>query len=305
VNGARVRIRREDEIEVDGGTESPVRLQLSNVDRPVAFATPLPSEFEPACTFDPDSFSSLTVALAKFASWLRPNLMLLQVADVLVHKYASLKRSQVYHLMADSRLLGVVDLKGDVGVAPQTTSASLASAMWQPRPASAGYVPESFARRSTRLLLWEYAAHASHDVLPRRYRSSRATRPDVAAVCIQRFAASRRARTLAGAFDTQRAVRAVDRSATGDRTSPYSPVPCGFDHELRAARSAEGGSGRSCEFVAKLADVADAQHGGMAGRHCARRAARCTSCARPSVNKPGRAGSPVSGRARSPAARGR
>jgi hypothetical protein len=173
VNGARVRIQREDEIEVDGGTEAPVRLQLSNVDRPVAFATPLPSEFEPACTFDPHSFSSLTVALAKFASWLRPNLMLLQVADVLVHKYASLKRSQVYHLMADARLLGVVDLKGDVGVAPQTTSTSLGSVIWQPRPASAGYVPESFARRSTRLLLWEYAAHASHDALPRRYRSSR------------------------------------------------------------------------------------------------------------------------------------
>jgi hypothetical protein len=172
VNGAQVRIEREDEIEVGCGDDAPpVRLQLSNVDRPIAFATPLPSEFEPACTFDPDSFSSLTVALAKFASWLRPNLMLLQVADVLVHKYASLKRSQVYHLMADSRLVAVVDLKGDVGVAPQTTSAHLASAVWQPRPVSAGFVPESFARRSTRLLMWEYAGHANHDVLPKRYRT--------------------------------------------------------------------------------------------------------------------------------------
>src|SRR5215213_4027526 len=58
VNGAKVRLMPDGNLKVAAGlpTEHALQLNLSEVDRPVAFASPLASpQFEPRCVFDPES----------------------------------------------------------------------------------------------------------------------------------------------------------------------------------------------------------------------------------------------------------
>ena len=53
-------------------TERALNLNLSEVDRPVAFGLPLASsDIEPRCTFDPGSEASMHGVLAQFEGWLR------------------------------------------------------------------------------------------------------------------------------------------------------------------------------------------------------------------------------------------
>ena len=174
VNGARTRLLAEDEVCVDAASErdAPVRMHLRDVDRPVAFSRPLAdARFEPACAFDMTSTGSLVVMLAKFSHWLRPRAMLFALADLLTHHAPGIRhRSRVYHLTCDSRLVGVIDLQGDVAVLPDATLGELARATWQPRPVAAGYVPDNFVRKSLAGLLWEYAGRTQRDLLPARYR---------------------------------------------------------------------------------------------------------------------------------------
>jgi hypothetical protein len=173
-NGAHTRLCAEDEVCIEPAVpgETAVRLRLSEVDRPLAFSRPLAdAEFEPACTFELNATSSLIVLLAKFSHWLRPRAMLLAVADLLTLNAASVRRrSRVWHLVCDNRLIGVVDLQGEVGVLPDATLGELSRASWLPRPDSAGYLPDNFARKSLAGLLWDYAGRTQRDLLPARYR---------------------------------------------------------------------------------------------------------------------------------------
>lgn len=174
-SGARTCIVSDDEVVIDpgDGDVEPVRLWLPQVDRPIAFSRPFASaDFEPACAFDLESNTSLLIMLAKLSQWLRPRAMLLYLADLLVENAGRVRRSRVYHLMEDSRLVGVVDLKGEIGVLPEATLGDIAGASWLARPDSAGYVPENFAKRSTRELLWEYAGRSERELLPSRYRNA-------------------------------------------------------------------------------------------------------------------------------------
>jgi hypothetical protein len=174
VNGARTRLLAEDEVCVDAASErdAPLRMRLHEVDRPVAFARPMSdARFEPACSFDMQCTGSLVVMLAKFSHWLRPRAMLLALADLLTLHAAGIRhRSRVYHLTCDNRLIGVIDLQGEVAVLPDVTLGELSRASWQPRPDAAGYVPDNFVRKSLAGLLWEYAGRTQRDLLPARYR---------------------------------------------------------------------------------------------------------------------------------------
>ncbi|MEJ6020936.1 hypothetical protein [Ramlibacter sp. PS4R-6] len=176
INGARTHVLAPDEVCVAAASpaEDSVRLRLAEVDRPVAFSRPLAdADFEPACTFELSSVSSLVILLAKFSQWLRPRAMLLALADLLTLHAANIRRrSRVWHLTCDNRLVGVVDLQGDIGVLPDATLGDLARASWLPRPDAAGYVPDNFARKSIAGLLWEYAGRTQRDLLPARYRES-------------------------------------------------------------------------------------------------------------------------------------
>lgn len=171
--GERARLPADDEVIVESpAADSPaVRLWLPQVDRPIAFSRPLPSQdFEPACVFD-GSQTSLVITLAKFTRWLRPRTALLCLTDLLTRDAAKTRRSRVYHVMGDNRLVAVVDLKGDIGVLPEATLGDIARASWVPRPDAARYVPDSFVRRNTRELLWEFAGRTDRDLLPAHYRT--------------------------------------------------------------------------------------------------------------------------------------
>jgi hypothetical protein len=174
VNGSRTHVLSPDEVSVQGASEAvaPLRMRLPDVDRPVAFSRPFAEEtFEPACSFDMRSTGSLVVMLARFSQWLRAKAMLLALADLLTqHAAAIRRRSRVYHLVCDGRLVGVIDLQGDIAVLPEATLGDLARASWSPRPDAAGYVPDNFARKSLAGLLWEYAGRTQRDLLPARYR---------------------------------------------------------------------------------------------------------------------------------------
>jgi hypothetical protein len=73
VNGAKVSLLPGGNLQVAAGlpAEHPLNLNLSEVDRPVAFALPLAGDdFEPRCTFDPVSEPSVQAVLLQFESWL-------------------------------------------------------------------------------------------------------------------------------------------------------------------------------------------------------------------------------------------
>jgi hypothetical protein len=65
----------------------------------------------------------------------------------------------------------VVNLQGEVGVLPTAGPADFEDAIWTPRPAAAGDIPEQFVRASLSQLMWQYALRTTRDLLPKRYRS--------------------------------------------------------------------------------------------------------------------------------------
>jgi hypothetical protein len=248
VNGARARLLAEDEVEVDSPPpDSPVRFWLPEVDRPIAFSVPLGSrEFEPACTFDAASDSSLYILLAKFSQWLRPRAMLLCVVDLLVRQAGEIRKSRVYHLMAENRLVGVVDLKREIGVLPEATLAELARAAWSPRPDAAAYIPENFSKGGTSELLWEFAGRTRRELLPARYRTGLVSLrraplvaqrlfTDVQLLVLRELSAS--PRTLAELCATARVpaadvVRALGAFyLVGSIRSPARPLPAESRHD--------------------------------------------------------------------------
>src|SRR5665647_1808563 len=69
VNGAKVRLMPDGNLKVAAGlpTEHPIKVNLSEVDRPVAFALPhASSELAPPCTFNPASQPSISAVLLQF-----------------------------------------------------------------------------------------------------------------------------------------------------------------------------------------------------------------------------------------------
>jgi len=65
----------------------------------------------------------------------------------------------------------VIDLRGETGVLPTARPADFDNALWNARPSSAGYIPESFARITASQLMWQYALRTELDLLPGRYRT--------------------------------------------------------------------------------------------------------------------------------------
>jgi DNA-binding HxlR family transcriptional regulator len=173
VNGARTQSLPDGTLRVASGVPSgrSVQLNLKEVDRPIAFSTPLAArELAPTYRFDLDSDASIHAVLAKFESWLRPLTAQFYLASHIIENESALG-SGVYHVIAHNKLLAVVNLQGEVGVLPTGGPGDFEDALWNPRPASAAGVPEGFVRASLSQLMWQYAVRTLRDVLPKRYRS--------------------------------------------------------------------------------------------------------------------------------------
>jgi hypothetical protein len=174
VNGAKVRLMPDGNLKVAAGlpTEHALNLNLSEVDRPVAFASPLAStDFEPKYAFDPASAPSIEAVLRQFESWLWLVRAQFTLGGQIIRRGAAL-RYGVYHVHQGGRLLAVLDFRqGKVAIKPRAHPVDLLQAEWDSRPIGAGGLPESFSHLTLEHLTWTYVRRSDRNMLPERYRS--------------------------------------------------------------------------------------------------------------------------------------
>lgn len=153
-------------------TERALNLNLSEVDRPVAFALPLASgDFEPRCTFDPASTASIHGVLAKFEGWLRLLRAEFVLGAQLIERGPELRRG-VYHVSNNGSLLAVLDFyEGKCAISPVAHPVDLWEAQWDKRPVGARDVPPGFVPITPAQLTWAYVRRTDRDLLPARYRT--------------------------------------------------------------------------------------------------------------------------------------
>lgn len=174
VNGAKVRLMPGGNLKVAAGlpTEHALSLNLAEVDRPVAFAAPLPTpDFEPRCAFDPASESSVRAVLLQFDQWLRLVRSQFVLGRLLIDRRSDLG-SGVYHVSLGGSLLAVVDFHGGkVALSPGVHPVDLWEAQWQRRPIGAGDLPPNFVCFTPGQLAWTYVRRTDRDMLPPHHRT--------------------------------------------------------------------------------------------------------------------------------------
>lgn len=172
VNGTRTQMLADNTLRIASGvpTGRSISLNLQDVDRPVAFSTPLaPRNFEPALQFDLGSPASLAQVLGKFEAWLQPLAAQFCLASHLL-EHESVLGSGIYHVTSGGALLAVVNLQGGVGVLPTAGPMDFEDAIWTAHPAADDGIPDNFVQASLSQLMWQYALRTSRDLLPRHYR---------------------------------------------------------------------------------------------------------------------------------------
>lgn len=174
VNGAKVRVLPNGNLMVAPGlpTEHTLTLNLGDVDRPVAFAMPMATDFEPRCAFDPGSSASVHAALLQFDTWLRPLRSQFVLGKQLIERKMELGRN-VYHVIHRGSLLAVLDLHDrKVALAPGMHPLDLWDARWYKRPVGARDTPPNFVSCTPGELAWAYVRRTERDMLPPHYRAS-------------------------------------------------------------------------------------------------------------------------------------
>jgi hypothetical protein len=163
VNGAKCSIIRGGRLKVAPGlpSEHTLKLELQEVDRPLAFAQPVaPKDLEALCVFDPESEQSIKEALNQF------------VLGALLLKRDSDSRRGTFHLTHRGNLLAVLDFQqGAAAISPRAHPGDLWTGAWEKRPPAAGQPPSGFFKCTITQLAWAYVRRTDHDMLPSRYRS--------------------------------------------------------------------------------------------------------------------------------------
>ncbi len=173
INGARTQSLGGDVVRIASGVPGgrSVQIALAELDRPVAVARPFPSRgVGSSYLFDLADPSSLHAVLDQLLEGLQPVLARHVLASQVLEQDTT-AGSGVWHVTDGSTVLAVVDLRGDVALAPQAGAPELGEAVWIERPRAALDFPPSYDRRSLSLLMWDYALRTRRDVLPPRYRS--------------------------------------------------------------------------------------------------------------------------------------
>ena len=146
-------------------------LNLREIGRPVAFTLPLATGLQPPESFDPRVAASVARILTRFEKALMPLAVRLVLAAELARRRDELS-SPTYHLSVDGQVVAVVNVNGNVGIAPHLTPDALAGAHWGGRPSAASAIPAAFATTSMVQVMWQYATRAHDDLLPARFRSA-------------------------------------------------------------------------------------------------------------------------------------
>ena len=174
VNGSHVSIGPDGNLRVAPGlpTEQGLKLNLSEVDRPIAFATPLAGdEFEPRHKFDPVSEPSIHGVLLQFETWLWLTRAQFALGAQIVNRGAELRHG-VYQVSHSGRLLAVLDFQqGRAALLPKVHPVDLWEAQWDRRPIGAHDLPETFVRVTPAQMAWAYVRRSDRDMLPSRYRT--------------------------------------------------------------------------------------------------------------------------------------
>lgn len=172
VNGARSQVVGPDRIRVAPGVPSghSLQLDLTDVGRPMAFATPLPRDLQVRCSFDPASGPSILSALQQLEAWLAPLVAQYSLASHIVEHQSALGPGQ-YELRLNAHLLAIVDMQGEAAVRSAARPQHFDSgAMW--RRCHGMRVPDEFTRTSLSQLMWQYATRTQRDLLPQHYRTA-------------------------------------------------------------------------------------------------------------------------------------
>jgi hypothetical protein len=174
INGAAARLHDDGTLAVPDSrsTGSELLLKLDQVNRPLAFTTPLAvSEMEPLTTFDPDSERAVLMVLKKFETWLQ-SLRTQYFLGALIHRMAGSLPQTVYALIHQEVLLAVVDLpQRRIDYLPDASPVQLEQAVWDKCPPSAEVVPSRFKQVALREVMWQFAQHSAVDLLPVAFKA--------------------------------------------------------------------------------------------------------------------------------------
>ncbi|MBC5765521.1 hypothetical protein [Ramlibacter albus] len=151
-------------------TARSLQVNLAEVDRPLAFAKPVPSpQFDRAYQFDLDDLEEVRGVVEKFTAWHQPLVAQYGLAACLVDHYSALGPG-VFDVVLEGSLIAVVDMRGSVGVLPTVGAADFADAMWRRREDRSA-MPEAFVKATVSHVMWQYALRTRRDLLPLHYRS--------------------------------------------------------------------------------------------------------------------------------------
>jgi len=174
VSGEKSRLLSADTLKVLAGrpTERAIQLNLSEVDRPIAFSLPLASsDLDPMYSFDPASVPSLHRMLQQIEVRLRSLCCQFVLGGQLIARESQLLPG-IYQVSHKGALLAVMDFhEWRIGISPDAEPQDFELARWDRRPLAARGVPAHFLPNSLSQLRWIYAQRTRRDVLPPRYRS--------------------------------------------------------------------------------------------------------------------------------------
>lgn len=156
------------------GSGERLTLHRAEVDRPLAFASPLPEGIVSAEYFESDSESSVRQRLQRFEAWLRPLRSQFALGALLHERLNQFASGDVVHVSLEGRLLAVIDLPNwQAGLLIPVRPVDLSMADWTHGPKLARQLPTAFIRLSLYQVMWTYAVRSRKDLLPVRYREQR------------------------------------------------------------------------------------------------------------------------------------
>ena len=145
-------------------------LNRAEVDRPLAFSTPLPEGFASAEFFDAADEGSVRQRLQRFEAWLRPLRTQFALGAQLVERMREFPKG-VVHLLQEEKLIAVIDMdRGQVGLHTPARPIDLDMVRWVAAAIPSHDIPPSFMRLSLHRVLWTFAVRTVRQVLPARYR---------------------------------------------------------------------------------------------------------------------------------------
>src|SRR4051812_21821493 len=132
LNGARTQALEEGRIRVAAAvpTAHALQMHLPDIDRPIAFAQPLPPSFKARCTFDLDAPATMKAVLQQFDAWFAPAVAQFCLASHIVEHQSALGAGK-FELRVDSELLAVVDMHGDTVVRGTAAPSDFEQAVWR------------------------------------------------------------------------------------------------------------------------------------------------------------------------------